>query len=284
MPELPEVETVCRTLRPYLCGRVIEDFELRWRRTLANDCQQAFEERVIGNSIADVTRRGKLVVLVLGSGDWITIHLRMTGELLFREDRSVARTPEREPYLRAIFALSHNAELDFYDTRKFGRITLVNKVELIRLDNELGLEPLSPTFTVDALAHILQRRRRLKSLLLDQTAIAGLGNIYVDEAMFRSGTHPLRPANELQHAEIVRLHSAIIDVLTMAVESRGTTLRDYRSGLGEQGTNQERLLVYGKKLGSPCSVCGTPLERMTIGQRTTIYCPTCQPLNGSNQA
>lgn len=284
MPELPEVETVCRTLRPYLSGKVIESFELRWRRTVADVDLSAFEERVIGNSIAEVSRRGKFVVLELGTGDWITVHLRMTGELLFRADRTEARIPEREPYLRAVLELSQCAELDFYDTRKFGRITLLDRAAVERFDEDLGIEPLSADFTAEALAAALQRRRRLKSLLLDQSIIAGLGNIYVDEAMFRAGVHPLRRANDMTAIEISQLHAAIVNVLSTAVESRGTTLRNYRSGLGEQGTNQGRLQIYGRKAGSPCIICGTPLERLTVDQRTTMVCPTCQPFGTSDQA
>ncbi|MCO5175537.1 MAG: bifunctional DNA-formamidopyrimidine glycosylase/DNA-(apurinic or apyrimidinic site) lyase [Thermomicrobiales bacterium] len=284
MPELPEVETVCRTLRPYLADKVIESFDLRWRRTVANDDLPAFEERIIGNSIAAVSRRGKFIVLELGTGDWITVHLRMTGELLFRATRTDARAPEREPYLRAVFALSGTTELDFYDTRKFGRIALLDREASARLDENLGVEPLSPAFTIESLALALQRKRRLKSLLLDQTVIAGLGNIYVDEAMFRAGVHPLRPASELAADEISRLQAAIVDVLSIAVESRGTTLRDYRSGLGEEGTNQESLQIYGRKPGSPCVVCGAPLVRLTIDQRTTMFCPVCQPLGDHDQA
>ncbi len=277
MPELPEVETVRRTLEPHLTGKCIESFDLLWPRTLADLEPEEFRRRVLGRKIVGVGRRAKLVVLQLDSGDWITIHLRMTGELLYHAPGSPPRDPERDRYLRAAFGLSRGAGLLFYDTRKFGRITLCPAELIDELDTSLGIEPLDEGFTTVELARVLRRRRRLKSLLLDQRMIAGLGNIYADEALFAARLNPLRPADSLTDAEVAALRDAVVNILSAAVAGRGTTLRDYRSGLGEPGTNQHRLNVYGRPAGSPCVRCGAPIERIIVDQRSTTYCPSCQP-------
>jgi formamidopyrimidine-DNA glycosylase len=280
MPELPEVETVRRTLDPLLRQRVIADFRLLWHRTLERPDLERFNESVVGASITAVSRRGKLVVLELDSGGAITIHLRMTGELLFWPDPGVERSADREPYLRAVFDFEDGSTLLFYDTRKFGKIAYRTPAEISQLDTQLGAEPLDSSFTAAVLAELLaSRRRQIKPLLLDQTVIAGLGNIYVDESLFRSRIHPLQIASEIEADRTNALHAAIVDVLTKAVALHGTTLRDYRSGLGEPGQNQSRLRIYGLKPGTPCPDCGSPLERLVIGQRGSIFCPSCQPLS-----
>jgi len=280
MPELPEVETVRRTLDPLIRGRVIADFDLRWHRTLEYPDLDAFTESVIGAAITEVTRRAKLIVIHLDSGAAITVHLRMTGELLFWPDPGVERNADREPYLRAVFTFQDESRLLFYDTRKFGKIAYRSASELGNLDQQLGDEPLEPGFTASRLAEILSsRRRQIKPLLLDQTVIAGLGNIYVDESLFRSRIHPLQISSGIDEDRVRLLHAAIVNVLATAVAHHGTTLRDYRSGLGEPGQNQTRLRIYGLKPGTACPDCGSPLERLVIGQRGSIFCPSCQPLS-----
>ncbi len=279
MPELPEVETVRRTLDPLLRGRTISGFTLGWPRTLEHPALDRFVETVTGATITSVSRRGKLILMQLSTGGAITIHLRMTGELLYVPPSLTVRASDREPYLRATFAFDDGSELRFYDTRKFGKIAYRSPEDLTFLDSKLGDEPLEPSFTADRLAAILgARRRQIKPLLLDQTVIAGLGNIYVDESLFRSRIHPLQTAAEIDAARIAALHAAIVDVLSTAVALHGTTFRDYRSGLGEPGGNQSRLRIYGLKPGTPCPECGSPLERLVIGQRGSIFCPNCQPL------
>jgi formamidopyrimidine-DNA glycosylase len=279
MPELPEVETVRRTLDPLLRGRSITGFTLGWHRTLEHPALDRFVEAVIGATITGVSRRGKLIVIQLSTGGAITVHLRMTGELLYLPPSLTVRASERESYLRAVFAFDDGSELLFYDTRKFGKIAYRTLDELASLEAQLGVEPLEPAFTADRLAAILNaRRRQIKPLLLDQTVVAGLGNIYVDESLFRSRIHPLQPAAEIDVARITALHAAIVDVLSTAVALHGTTFRDYRSGLGEPGGNQSRLRIYGLKPGTPCPECGSPLERLVVGQRGSIFCPNCQPL------
>lgn len=279
MPELPEVETVRRTLAPHLTGRTVEAFDLRWQRTLQTPELSAFVAATEGRTILEVNRRGKLVVLRLDDESVITVHLRMTGELLFVVDLTIPRDEGRERYLRAIFTLSDNSGLLFYDTRKFGKIAWHPPELTAAFDRNIGLEPLEESFTALTLAQALSsRRRQLKPLLLDQSIIAGLGNIYVDEALFRSRLHPLSIASALSREQIAALHEAIVTLLRSAVESRGTTLRDYRSGLGEAGGYQQSLRVYGSSPGSPCPDCGSGLERLVIGQRGSIFCPNCQVL------
>ncbi|MDQ3547268.1 MAG: bifunctional DNA-formamidopyrimidine glycosylase/DNA-(apurinic or apyrimidinic site) lyase [Chloroflexota bacterium] len=279
MPELPEVETVRRTLDPLLRRRTISAFWLGWHRTLEYPTIERFEAAVIGTTISAVTRRGKLILLKLDNGGAVTVHLRMTGELLFRPDARIERNVIREAYLRATFSFSDGSELLFYDTRKFGKIAFRIQDDLDNLEARLGAEPLEPAFTAERLAALLRaRRRQIKPLLLDQAVVAGLGNIYVDESLFRARIHPLHRSADIDEARITALHAAIVDVLSTAVELHGTTLRDYRSGLGESGENQSRLRVYGLKPGTPCPDCGRPLKRLVIGQRGSIFCANCQPL------
>ena len=208
----------------------------------------------------------------------------MTGELLYRSDSGSSRDSSRDPYLRAMFEFIDRSDLLFYDTRKFGKIAYRTPEELVMFGSRYGVEPLEPEFTVDRLTDLLRtRRRQIKPLLLDQGIIAGLGNIYVDESLFRARIHPLQPSYDIETERISALHSAIVEVLSTAVALQGTTFRDYRSGLGETGTNQSRLRVYGLKPGSPCPACGTPVERLVVGQRGSIFCPNCQQLTPSSR-
>lgn len=278
MPELPEVETLRRTLHDPLVGKRIDALHVFWPRTIEPHALEKLSLALVGRSIVGTRRRGKLLIVDLDDGAALTVHLRMTGELLYRPDARTPRDADREPYLRAVFTLSDGAELCFYDIRKFGRIGYVAPDEALDPAPRIGIEPLSPEFTLPALRALLSRRRAMKPLLLDQTLVAGLGNIYVDEALFRAGIHPLQPADQLTDDQIERLHRSIVAVLSEAIENRGTTFRDYRSGLGESGANKERLRVYGRPAGSVCVECGGTLERLVVGQRGTILCPSCQPL------
>jgi len=278
VPELPEVETVCRTLEPKVTGRSIEAFELLWPRTIGAHDSAEFASSIRGRRIVDVVRRAKLIVFHLDNHSAMTVHLRMTGELLWLD---VNQAPEetRLPYLRAEFLLDDGSQLLFFDTRKFGRIDCLTPDELQDMSASYGIEPLEAGFTDTWLhASLTKRRRQLKPLLLDQTFIAGLGNIYVDEALFASGLHPQTRSHLVTFEQARWLRSAITSVLLGALERRGTTLRDYRSGLGEAGTNASQLRVYGRKAGSPCPRCGTGLERLVVGQRGSIFCPACQPV------
>lgn len=279
MPELPEVETVCRTLRPLVTGRTITSCSVYWPRTVTPQDAEWFQEAVTGSRITGVGRRAKFIVLRMEPDAVLTVHLRMTGELLYISSDRDTPSEDRAPYLRAEFRFDNGDRLLFYDTRKFGRIQLLNNSEWSDLDEDLGTEPLSAEFTPTQLRATLQsRRRQLKPLLLDQMVIAGLGNIYVDEALFRARLNPLQLSHQISARKANDLHLAIVDVLTTAIKNRGTTLRDYRGGMGQQGENQSRLLIYGSKDGAPCPRCGRPIRHATVGQRGTSYCPHCQPM------
>lgn len=279
MPELPEVETVVRTLRPLLVGRTITGFQLFWPRTLQASDAEEFRLRTYGEVIVGVDRRAKYIVLTLTNGERITVHLRMTGELLFVASPIDQAPAHRAPYLRAEVDFDGGASLLFYDTRKFGRVRLLTAEEWIAFDEALGIEPLATEFTSAALRGILKdRRRQMKPLLLDQTVIAGLGNIYVDESLFLARINPLQPSDLVSRPKADALHAAIVSVLQEAVADSGTTLRDYRGGAGQVGEHQFKLQIYGSAADHPCPRCGAGLQRAVVGQRGTVFCPRCQRL------
>jgi len=274
MPELPEVETVAADLREQLIGRRFTAAHITWPRTLAEPDVEALAARLPGREVITVGRRGKYLIIGLDSGESLIIHLRMTGQL---EVALLDGAALADGHVRAWFDLADGHALVFTDARKFGRIWLVKDAATVV--GKLGPEPLDWTFTAEQLGMLLAgRRTAMKALLLDQTVIAGLGNIYADEALFLAGVHPLRPATSLSPDEIERLHSAIQFVLRESVEQRGTLLRDYRTPYGPDGAYQNRLRVYGQA-GQPCPRCGTPIQRIRVVQRSTHFCPHCQPEN-----
>ena len=272
MPELPEVETIVRELRPHLGGREIIGAHVDWPRTIAQPAEDipSFCAGVRGRWIITLTRRGKFIELSLDDGQSLLVHLRMSGRLLL----SPVGLPR---HIRATFDLSEHERLYFDDQRKFGRIWLVRDAHSIL--GALGPEPLSATFTPAVLADRLgSRRGMLKPLLLNQQFIAGLGNIYADEALFVAGLHPQRAADSLSADEAARLHKAIQSVLREAIEHHGTTFDGiFVRPQGEEGQQQEGLSVY-QQTGLPCLRCGTPIERIVVGGRGTHFCPQCQTL------
>jgi formamidopyrimidine-DNA glycosylase len=271
MPELPEVETVARELRPQLIGRRFLDAVVGWPRTLAAPDPGTFMDRLAGQTVVEVGRRGKYILILLDSGDTLIVHLRMTGNLAVLRDDDPACT---DVHVRACFALAGGDRLVFTDARKFGRIWLVRDAN--EVTGKLGPEPLAWDFTPELLAARLRgRRTAVKALLLDQTAIAGIGNIYADEALFRAGIHPLRSSASLTDAEITALHAALQAVLRESISKNGTLLRDYRTPYGTEGAFREQLRVY-QQTGNPCPRCGMPVERIRVTQRSTHFCPRCQ--------
>jgi formamidopyrimidine-DNA glycosylase len=272
MPELPEVETVVAQLRPHLVGRRILAADVLWPRTLAAPDRASFTEHLRGRQITGLSRRGKYLLFELDSDDALIIHLRMTGRLEIVSDDSPLRSG---PHTRAWFDLSGSECLVFIDARKFGRIWLAR--DLGEVLGALGPEPLDWAFDTARLAGRVRRRRvAVKALLLDQTVVAGIGNIYADEALFLAGIHPLRPGVSLNDDEIERLHDAIRQVLTEAIGQQGTTLRDYRPPYGLEGAYQNQLRVY-QQTGRPCPRCGAPIQRIRVTQRSSHFCPRCQP-------
>jgi formamidopyrimidine-DNA glycosylase len=271
MPELPEVETIARGLRSSLEGRTIRAVTADWPRTVAQPPLDEFRARIAGRRVESIGRRGKYVVITLDGG-CLLIHLKMSGRLQV--------VPAGEPvgdHTHTIFHLDGDRELRFQDVRKFGRVHLVEKPAQVTAT--LGPEPLDDDFTLDAFCALLQHRSgRLKSLLMNQQFLAGLGNIYADEALHAARLYPLRTADSLSPEEQACLYSSIRRVLGRAVAGRGTTLDDggYQDAEGRAGAYQEELNVY-RRTGEPCHSCGTPIERTIIGGRSSHFCPRCQP-------
>jgi formamidopyrimidine-DNA glycosylase len=273
MPELPEVETVARGLRAALAGRTITDVKVLWTRSVVPPDPNAFARRLTGQAITDVGRRGKWILMALSNRDTLLIHLRMSGRLVIESEACLD-----DRHLRVLFLLDDGRWLSFVDQRKFGRMILTDDPTVVLGD--LGPEPLSEQFTPERLEKMLKSRRgRIKPLLLDQRFLAGLGNIYTDEALWRARIHPLRPADTLTSAEVRGLHMAIQAVLTSAIAGGGTTLEDqvYRQADGQAGEFASKLAVYGRA-EQPCPRCGQVIERIKVSQRGTHFCPKCQPL------
>jgi formamidopyrimidine-DNA glycosylase len=265
MPELPEVESVRRQLDPQLSGRRVTD---AWWDALPTMPREFHDvARVTGRTIDRVGRRGKFLIAPLDEGLELVMHLGMTGSFRFDLD---------DPYVRARLWLDDGRELAFRDPRRFGRIAVVDKGDYSSLPTlaKLGPEPLSDEFDVDSFARDLSRTTApVKPYLLSQRPVAGVGNIYADEALWRARIHPTSRRVGKERARV--LHAAIRDVLSGAIEREGTTFRDYRMVDGESGRNASFLDAYGRA-GSPCPRCGTPLRKIVLGGRGTTYCPQCQ--------
>lgn len=269
MPELPEVETIKRDLQPRVIGRTITGVHLYWSGAVAKPSADELVGQTAGRRIEAISRRGKYLILGLSGGKHLIVHLRMTGRFMHRS----AGDPE-DTYTRAVFELEDGSQLRFADLRKFGRLWLVDDPE--EVVGKLGPEPLGEEFTIDYLAGALAKRSLpVKALLLDQTIIAGIGNIYADEALFLARIHAKRVARSLSGEEIARLHQAIRAVLALGIANRGTTLSDYRDAFGLKGRQQEALKVF-RRVGKSCPVCGTPIERIVAAGRGTFFCPRCQ--------
>lgn len=258
MPELPEVETVVRSLAPLLTGRTIVSASFTSRFVTPGD-RRKLASQVAGRTIQSVRRRGKFIVVTLDRGA-LSIHLGMTGKLL------INGVPGEHAY--GIFTLDDGV-LIYDDPRQFGRI----EWSAARTDR-LGPEPLE--IGVDEFGRRLRARKsRIKPLLMNQAFLAGMGNIYVDEALFAAGIHPLAIASRLSAARAARLHQAIREVLTLAIEHRGSSISDYVDANGDRGEFQLLHCVYGRE-GQPCVNCGTPIRKIVVGQRGTHFCPKCQ--------
>lgn len=273
MPELPEVEYVARQLRATLIGRRIVGVETRWERSIEGVAPERFAALVSGRAVTAVGRRAKYLLLTLDDGTLLTIHRRMSGNLL------LWAAGEPEPlYLRVVFTLDDGRRLAYTDPRKFGRIALVAPGEALPAAlAALGPEPLEDAFTPATLqARLAGRRSAIKAVLLDQRVVAGLGNIYADEALYRARIHPLRAADSLTPDEVARLHAGIRGALETGIAHGGTTFGRHRDIYDEAGVNLEHVEVY-RRTGQPCPRCGTPIERIVVAQRGTHFCPHCQP-------
>jgi len=281
MPELPEVETVARDLRRHLLpdgggpGPVVTGARVAWPGTLRDGDPPSFERGVAGRRIEAVGRRGKLLILDLDGGAFLTVHLKMTGQLFV-----VPGGLPRDPYERLALTLDDGREIRFRDVRKFGRVGLYEADD--DPFDRIGPEPLDPRFTLRVFrGRIRKRRARLKPLLVDQAFLAGVGNIYADEALWRSKLHPLRSAATLRPHDERELYRNVISILAEAVERRGSSIDDYTAPDGD-GEMQERLDVY-QRTGQPCPRCTRPIRRIVIGIRATHFCSFCQRLPASDR-
>jgi formamidopyrimidine-DNA glycosylase len=272
MPELPEVETIVNDLRPRIEGRRFTNVSIYCPEMVHQSSVAELKRRLLGQVIKEIARRGKYLIFRLTSGEALIIHLRMTGSLLLNRKGEPPAKPS--PYIRAVFSLDNGMELLFTDRRKLGTISLVKDENEVL--GKLGPEPLNPDFTPQALAKRLNSRKApIKAVLCDQEVIAGIGNMYADEALFFSGIHPLREANSLFSDEVKRLHKAIREVLTKAIGNGGASISDYRRPTGEKGSQQYDFYAAHRG-GQTCKVCATPIERITVRNRGTYFCPKCQ--------
>jgi formamidopyrimidine-DNA glycosylase len=288
MPELPEVETVARDLERWVHGATIRDAAVYWDRTIRHPLPpERFIAEIRGATVGKVDRRAKSVLVHFTDGRVMTVALRMTGALIV-----AAPGVEPDPYARVVFSLADGRELRYRDVRKFGRIGLWEGGGLRRRRHrkgavksavrvgdvfaEHGPEPLSGSFTAARFGERLRKRtKRLKPLLLDQSFIAGVGNIYADEALWRARLHPLRTADSLSEVEVKRLHRSIRTVLRRGIADRGASFSDYVGVDGEPGSAAENLKVY-RRTGEPCYRCGRPIERIVVATRATHFCAHCQ--------
>jgi len=269
MPELPEVETVVRALRPHLVGHTIQDVRNQWPRHIARPDLPELRLRVQGLQVESLTRRAKYIIAQLSGGEYLLFHLKMTGHLaVVSADEPVAK------HTHTVFVLDGSAELRFTDTRKFGRVYLVR--DLGDVLTGLGPEPLEADFTAAILQERLQKHKRaIKPTLLDQAVLAGVGNIYADEALHEAGIHPARPAHSLSQAEIAALHAGIQQVLNLGIEREGASISNYVKPDGTKDDMQNAVAVF-RRTGMSCYRCGRGIERIVLGGRSTHFCPGCQ--------
>jgi formamidopyrimidine-DNA glycosylase len=273
VPELPEVETIASDLRPHLVGRTIVSCELRFPTIVRHPEPEVFADLIAGHRIESVKRRGKYILIALGDERLLVVHLGMTGQL-----RLVSRETPIPNHTHAIFTLDDGRQLRYRDPRRFGRLLLGTEAGLreARAMPKLGPEPIDPDFTADGLYQALRRRKApLKAVLLDQKALAGVGNIYADESLHRARLRPDRIAGGVSRKSARRLHESLRDSLLTAIRNRGSSVDTYRDAWGEVGGQQEVLLVYGRA-GQPCYTCGRPLSAVRIAGRTTVFCRRCQ--------
>lgn len=272
MPELPEVETIRRDLEPLILGRRITnvDVDPATIHLLVGAPIETLRESLIGRTIEAVRRRGKYLMLGLDDGRWLVIHLRMTGRLIWR-----TREAPDEQYQRAKIELDNGYDLRWSDLRKFGTWRLhESAAEVI---DKLGPEPIDAALTLKIFRERLANRTAaVKAVLLDQRRFAGLGNIYVDEALYEAGIRPDTPAGMLSPAAIKRLFASSRSVLERGIENRGASFKDYVDGQGEPGSQHMHVQVF-RRTGKPCYACGSEIRRTIVGGRSTHWCPKCQP-------
>ena len=273
MPEMPEVETIRRTLTKKVEGRMIQNLDVRLPRLIKWPSPESFQAIIRGKQILSLERRGKYLIFHLEDAWLLVVHLRMTGRLQY-----VSSEKELDKYARIIFFLDNQDVLVYSDTRTLGTLYLIPADEVWRISGlvKMGPEPLTPEFTIEYFREGLKKRQaKIKALLLDQSFIGGLGNIYVDESLYLAAIHPERVANSLSDDESKNLFFAVNQVIGDSIVHGGTTFRDYRDGLGNRGSHQRHLKVYGRK-GEYCERCESTILWKEVGGRGTHYCEICQ--------
>jgi len=279
MPELPEVETIKRDLQKKIVGKKIEDVTINVTKILQKPSLEEFKAKIRGRVIKEINRRGKYIIIDLDSEDKLIIHLGMTGILLYPFNQINKNTiiPKHNHF---VFSFTDNTQLVFNDVRRFGKVYLVQNIKESECIIKLGVEPLDESFTIAKFAQMIRNKKnKIKSLLMKQEFITGLGNIYVNEVLHRADIHPLSLASSLSETQIAKLFREIKDVLNEAVNLRGSTVEDeaYRDTDGKKGEFAERLQVYARK-GSSCFKCGHIIESIKIEGRSSFFCPKCQKL------
>ena len=267
MPELPEVETVIRFIRPHIIGKTILGVKFPWSKACEGSSVDQFKKNTIGSKIRALERRGKYIIFSIDTA-WFTVHLRMTGHLY------MAKAGFDRGHVTFLSRLDGDQYLVFKDQRKFGRVTWMDSLK--PLGAKLGLEPLSDEFTEEWLySNIRSRKRQMKALLLDQSIIAGLGNIYVDEVLWASGINPLKVSNRVSAKKVRSLHAAIGLILREAISARGTTIRDFRFDGEQPGSFKDQLKIF-ERSGYPCHRCDETIVKIRAAGRGTYICPRCQ--------
>jgi formamidopyrimidine-DNA glycosylase len=271
VPELPEVETIRRQLEPELVGRVVSSLEVYDERWTRPESPREMERACAGRRIESIGRRGKYLLLGLEGERWLVMHLRMTGNLV------LANPGGDPPYLRARFRLDDGRELLFTDARRFGTAVVLEEAELDDyLSGRAGIEPLTGELSAEAIGRLAAGRRApLKSFLMSQSGVAGIGNIYADEALWRAELHPLSPAGSMRREHWEALRAGIVGALDAGLSNGGASVDDYRDARGERGTMQDEFLVHTRE-GEPCLRCGTEIRRIVIAGRSSYFCPGCQ--------
>ncbi|WP_223897152.1 DNA-formamidopyrimidine glycosylase [Lactobacillus huangpiensis] len=272
MPEMPEVETVRRTLLPLIKGKTIKEVTVWYPKIITGDAKE-FARQLTGKKIENIDRYAKYLLIRLSDNLTIVSHLRMEGKY-----RLVKINTKKDKHDHVQIVFKDNSALRYNDVRKFGRMQLIKTgTEREKTGiGKLGVEPNSAAFTVSYLQNGLARKKKnIKNTLLDQSIVAGLGNIYVDEVLWETKIHPLSQANTIPAEKIVQLHDNINSLIELAIAERGTTIHTYLDANGKTGGFQKMLQVYGRK-GEPCVRCGTPLEKIKVNGRGTTFCPKCQ--------
>src|SRR5882672_8684888 len=273
MPELPEVETIAADLRPHLVGRTVVRCELLFPTIVRHPEPEVFIDAVVGQTITSIGRRGKYILIRLVDDLVLVVHLGMSGQL-----RLVDASTPLATHTHAVFILDDGRQVRYVDPRRFGRLLLGTEVALreAKAMPPLGPEPIDPGFGADDMYQRFRRRKaKLKAILLDQSTIAGVGNIYADESLHRARLRPDRIAGSLSRKSVRRLHESLRDSLLLAIQNRGSSVDSYRDAWGEFGGQQEKLLVYGRA-GEPCFTCGRPLSLVRIAGRSSVFCRHCQ--------